>query len=51
MKTLQDSVDRINQTVVNLQGEFHCLKEDVQKVVKETNILWGKHKISERSGS
>ena len=39
MKTLQDSVDRINQTVVNLQGEFHRLKEDVRKAVEETNIL------------
>ena len=39
INVLQDSVDRINQTVANLQSEFHCLKEDVQNTVEETNTL------------
>ena len=36
---LQDSVDRINQTVANLQSEFCRLKEDVRNTVEETNTL------------
>ena len=36
---LQDSVDRINQTVANLQSEFHRLKEDVRNTVEETSTL------------
>ena len=39
MNILQDSVDRINQTVANLQSEFHRLKEDVRNTVEETNTL------------
>ena len=39
INTLQDSVDRINQTVANLQSEYHRLKEDVRKTVDETNTL------------
>ena len=36
---LQDSVDRINQTVANLQSQFCRLKEDVRNTVEETNTL------------
>ena len=36
---LQDSVNRINQTVANLQSEFYRLKEDVRNTVEETNTL------------
>ena len=32
INVLQDSVDRINQTVANLQSEFHRLKEDGERV-------------------
>ena len=39
INVLQDSVDRINQTVANLQSEFHRLKEDVRNTVEETNTL------------
>ena len=39
INVLQDSVDRINQMVANLQSEFHCLKEDVRNTVEETNTL------------
>ena len=39
INTLQDSVDRINQTVANLQSEYYRLKEDVRKTVDETNTL------------
>jgi len=38
INTLQDSVDRINQTVANLQSEYYRLKEDVT-TVDETNTL------------
>ena len=39
INVLQDSVDRIKQTVVNLQSDFHRLKEDVRNTVEETNTL------------
>ena len=39
INVLQDSVDRINQTVANLQSEFYRLKEDVRNTVEETNTL------------
>ena len=39
INVLQDSVDRINQTVANLQSDFHRLKEDVRNTVEETNTL------------
>ena len=39
INVLQDSVDRKNQTVANLQSEFHRLKEDVRNTVEETNTL------------
>ena len=39
INVLQDSVDRINETVANLQSEFHRLKEDVRNTVEETNTL------------
>ena len=39
INVLQDSVDRINQTVANLQSKFHHLKEDVRNTVEETNTL------------
>lgn len=39
INVLQDSVDWINQTVANLQSEFHRLKEDVRNTVEETNTL------------
>ena len=39
INVLQDIVDRINQTVANLQSEFYRLKEDVRNTVEETNTL------------
>ena len=39
INTLQDSVDRINQTVANLQSELCCLKKDVRNSVEETTTL------------
>ena len=39
MNILQDSVDQINQTVANLQSEYHLLKEDVRNAAEETNTL------------
>ena len=39
INVLQDSVDRINQTVANLQSDFHRLKEDIRNTVEETNTL------------
>ena len=39
MNILQDSADRINQTVANLQSDSHHLKGDIQNTVEETNKL------------
>ena len=39
IKSLQESVDQINKTVVGLQAEFSCLKQDVADAIKETNSL------------
>ena len=39
IKILQDSVDRMNQMVANLQSDFYCLKDDVRNTVEETSAL------------
>ena len=39
IKILQDSVDRMNQTIANLQSDFYRLKEDVRNTVEETSAL------------
>ena len=39
IKILQDSVDRMNQMVANLQSDFYRLKDDVRNTVEETSAI------------
>lgn len=39
IKSLHESMDRINQTVKGLESEFNCLKQEVTVAAQETNSL------------